>query len=158
MDMLSDREQLAAALGRPSIGVGDYYPVCSGEGYRGAETIEKSFGCYFPSEIHRVSERTIATYAMAKFGGDSLTVGGVPVSGNIGVRLIWTRDDTVGATTLPVPFTPTGLLCEEGTDPGPPPRPTASSGCVVTQQEIDFGNGAPRSEEHTPEITSLMRT
>src|SRR3546814_11122231 len=56
--------------------------------------------------------------------------------------LIWTRDDTVGATTLPVPFTPTGLLCEEGTDPGPPPRPTASSGCVVTQREIDFGNGA----------------
>src|SRR3546814_9023824 len=100
MDMLSDREQLAAALGRPSIGVGDYYPVCSGEGYRGAETIEKSFGCYFPSEIHRVSERTIATYAMAKFGGDSLAIGGVPVSGNIGVRLVWTRDDTVGATTL----------------------------------------------------------
>src|SRR3546814_3778945 len=79
MDMLSDREQLAAALGRPSIGVGDYYPVCSGEGYRGAKTIEKSFGCYFPSEIHRVSERTIATYAMAKFGGDSLAIGGVPV-------------------------------------------------------------------------------
>ena len=142
MDMLSNREQLAAALGRPSIGVGDYYPVCSGEGYRGAETIEKAFGCYFPSEVHRVSERTIATYAMAKFGGDSLAIGGVPISGNIGVRLIWTRDDTVGATTLPVPFTPTGLLCERGTDPGPPPRPTASSGCVVTQREIDFSNGA----------------
>ena len=126
MDMLSNREQLAAALGRPSIGVGDYYPVCSGEGYRGAETIEKAFGCYFPSEVHRVSERTIATYAMAKFGGDSLAIGGIPVSGNVGVRLIWTRDDTQGATTLPVPFTPTGLLCERGTDPGPPPRPTAS--------------------------------
>src|SRR3546814_14080341 len=78
---------------------------------------------------------------MAKFGGDSLTIGGVPVSGNIGVRLIWTRDDTVGATTLPVPFTPTGLLCEEGTDPGPPPRPAAPAGCVVTQRGLDFGNG-----------------
>src|SRR3546814_7906665 len=88
--------------------------------------------------------------------------------------LIWTRDDTVGATTLPVPFTPTALLCERGTDPGPPPRPTASSGCVVTQQEIDFSNGATvadttkvnhfhalpsfnRSEEHTSELQSLMR-
>src|SRR3546814_9960706 len=91
--MVAARGQRAAALGTPSFGVGDYYPVCSGEGYRGAETIEKSFGCYFPSEIHRVSERTIATYAMAKFGGDSLAIGGVPVSGNIGVRLVWTRED-----------------------------------------------------------------
>src|SRR3546814_16895320 len=86
---------------------------------------------------------------MAKFGGDSLTIGGVPVSGNIGVRLIWTRDDTVGATTLPVPFTPTGLLCEEGTDPGPPPRPTASSGCVVQPPEIDFGTGATVADTTT---------
>lgn len=142
MDMLQNREQLAAALGRPSIGVGDYYPVCSGAGYRAGEAVEKSYGCYLPSEIHKVSERTVATYAMAKFGGDSLTIGGIPVSGNIGVRLIWTRNDTVGATTLPVPFTPAGLTCTRGTDPGPPPRPTASSGCVVTQQEIDFSNGA----------------
>ncbi|WP_447756081.1 TonB-dependent receptor [Sphingopyxis fribergensis] len=142
MDMLENREQLAAALGRPSIGVGDYYPVCSGAGYRAGETVEKSYGCYLPSEIHKVSERTMAAYAMAKFGGDSLTIGGIPVSGNIGVRLIWTRNDTVGATTLPVPFTASGLDCQRGTDPGPPPRPTASSGCVVTQQEIDFGNGA----------------
>src|SRR3546814_6831427 len=79
---------------------------------------------------------------MAKVGGDSLSIGGFPVSGTIGVRLGWTRDDTQGATTLPTPFTPTGLHCTRGTDPGPPPRPTASSGCVVTQQEIDFGNGA----------------
>ncbi len=142
MDMLQNREQLAAALGRPSIGVGDYYPVCSGEGYRAGETVDQSYGCYLPSEIHKVSERTMAAYAMAKFGGDSLTIGGIPVSGNIGVRLIWTRNDTQGATTLPTPFTPSGLACERGTDPGPPPRPTASSGCVVTRQEIDFSNGA----------------
>src|SRR3546814_6981899 len=83
MDKLENREQLAAALGRPSIGVGDYYPVCSGEGYRAGETVQQPYGCYLPSEIHRVSERTIATYAMAKFGGDSLSIGGIPVSGNI---------------------------------------------------------------------------
>lgn len=142
MDLLANRESLAATLGRPSIGVGDYFPVCSGAGYRGAETIEQAYGCYFPSEVHRVSERTVSAYAMAKFGGnDELSIGGVGVSGNIGVRLIWTRDDTEGATTLPVPFTPTGLICERGTDPGTG-QPLASSGCVVTQREIAFGNGA----------------
>ncbi len=141
MDMLSSRDKLAAALGRPNIGVGDYYPVCSGAGYRSGETIEKSFGCYLPSEVHRVSERTVSAYAMVKFGGDSLAIGGIPISGNAGVRLIWTRDDTQGATTLPNPFTPAGLLCQRGTDPGTG-LPTATSGCVVTQNEINFGNGA----------------
>src|SRR3546814_13966075 len=58
MDKLENREQLAAALGRPSIGVGDYYPVCSGEGYRAGETVQQPYGCYLPSEIHRVSERS----------------------------------------------------------------------------------------------------
>src|SRR3546814_19815427 len=102
MDMLSDREQLAAALGRPSIGVGDYYHVCSGEGYRGAETIEKSFGCYFPSEIHRVSERTIATFAMPKFGGESLALGGVTVSGNIRVCIAMHQVVPVGRLSCTV--------------------------------------------------------
>jgi len=147
MDMLSNRDQLAAALGRPSIGVGDYYPVCSGDGYRGAETIEKSFGCYFPSEVHRVSERTASVYAMAKFGGDSLAIGGIPISGNVGVRLIWTRDDTQGATTLPVPFTPNQLTCTyEPAIPATPTTParpaTTSTGCVVSAKELAFNNGA----------------
>lgn len=141
MDLLANPETLAATLGRPSTGVGDYFPVCSGAGYRAAETIEKAYGCYFPSEIHRVSERTMSAYAMAKFGGDDLAIGGVPISGNVGVRLIWTRDDTQGATTLPNPFTPTSLICERGADPGTG-LPLASSGCAVTQKEIAFGNGA----------------
>lgn len=141
MDRLVNRADLASALGRPSIGVGDYYPVCSGAGYRAGESIEREFGCYLPSEVHRVSERTMAAYAMAKFGGDDLTIGGVRVSGNIGVRLVWTNDTTAGAATYPVGFTPTQLLCERGTDQGTG-RPTASSGCVVTPAEIAFNNGA----------------
>lgn len=140
MDKLANRESLAAALGRPSTGVGDYFPVCSGAGYRGAETIEKAFGCYFPSEVHQVSERTVSAYAMAKFGGnDGLSIGSVGISGNVGVRLIWTRDDTEGATTFATPFTPTQLTCDRGVVDG---RPTATSGCVVTANELAFNNGA----------------
>ncbi|MDZ3832970.1 MAG: TonB-dependent receptor [Sphingopyxis sp.] len=146
MDKLSSREGLAAALGRPAIGVGDYFPVCSNAGYRAGETVEKEFGCYLPSEIHKVSERTFAGYAMAKFGGEDLAIGGVGISGNIGVRLVWTRNDTLGATTFPVAFTANELDCVEGTDPGTG-RPTVTAGCLVTPAELAFNNGSTRSSD-----------
>ena len=138
MDKLVNSGDLASTLGRPSIGVGDYYPVCSGEGYRAGETIERSYGCYLPSEVHKVSERTLATYVMAKFGGDNLAIGGIGISGNVGVRLIWTQDKTQGATTFANPFTPDQLVCDRSEPPAPP---TATAGCVVTAAEIAFNDG-----------------
>lgn len=148
MDKLVNRGDLAKALGRPAIGVGEYFPVCSKQGYRAGETIEKDYGCYLPSEVHRVSERTVAAYAMAKFGGDGLAIGGVKVSGNIGVRLVWTKDATEGATTFANPFTPTQLDCTRGTDPATG-RPTATAGCVVGPKEIAFNNGATLADTTT---------
>ena len=148
MDKLQTPQGLAKALGRPSIGVGDYYPVCSNAGYRAGETIKDEFGCYLPSEVHKVSERTAAAYAMAKFGGDGLTIGGVRVSGNIGVRLIWTRNDTVGATTFPLPFTASQQSCTRTPRVDPTPadpvgRPASTTvGCVITPKEIAFNTGA----------------
>ena len=139
MDKLANREDLAATLGRPSIGVGEYYPVCSNQGYRAGETVTGKYGCYLPSEVLKVGERTVSAYAMAKFGGDSLAIGNVGISGNLGVRLIWTRNDTQGATTLANPFTPTQLTCVRAVVDG---RPTATSGCVVGATELAFNNGA----------------
>ncbi|WP_374408575.1 TonB-dependent receptor [Pelagerythrobacter sp.] len=140
MDLLQNRETLGAALGRPSIGVGEYYPVCSGEGYRAGEIVADEFGCYLPGEIHEVSERTVATYAMARFGGPGLALGDVGVSGNVGVRLVWTRDRTNGSITYPTPFTENQLSCERGTDPTTG-LPTATPGCVITADEIAFNTG-----------------
>lgn len=142
MDKLASREQLAAALGRPSIGVGDYYPVCSNQGYRAGETITDDFGCYLPSEELKINERTWAGYAMLKFGGDRARIGGVGVSGNIGARLVWTRDATSGAVTFATPFTPNELTCTIGKDPNDPTKSTYTSGCVTSAQEIAFNNGA----------------
>ncbi|PJI88369.1 TonB-dependent receptor [Sphingomonas koreensis] len=141
MDKLANREDLAKALGRPAIGVGDYFPVCSNAGYRAGETVKDKFGCYLPSEIHKVSERTVAAYAMAKFGGDGLTIGGVRVSGNVGVRLVWTNNATQGAATFANPFTAADRICTPGTD-GDTGRPTATAGCVIGASEIAFNNGA----------------
>lgn len=141
MDKLQNLNDLGKALGRPSTGVGDYYPVCSNQGYRAGETVKGKFGCYLPSEVHKVSERTYAAYAMAKFGGDSLKIGNVGISGNVGVRLVWTQNKTAGATTFANPFTASERACVRGTDPSTG-RPTASAGCVVGASELAFNNGA----------------
>ncbi len=140
MDKLENREQLGAALGRPAIGVGDYYPVCSNAGYRAGEEIDGDYGCYLPSEILKMSEWTTAGYAMLKFGGPDARVGKVGVSGNIGGRLIFTVNETVGALSYPLPFTANQLLCERGTDPSNG-LPTATAGCVTTPAEIAFSTG-----------------
>ena len=141
MDKLENRESLAEALGRPSIGVGEYYPVCSNAGYRAGETVEDDFGCYLPSEVLTVSERTVATYARLDFGGRNARIGNVAVTGNIGVRLVWTRDETGGAFTFPNAFTADQLpnTCVRAVVDG---RPTATTGCVVTDEEIAFNTGA----------------
>ncbi len=151
MDRLESREGLAEAVGRPSIGVGDYFPVCSGAGYRSGETITGDYGCYLPNEILELSEETFASYAMLRFGGADANWGGVGVSGNVGGRLIFTVNETAGSRTLPNPFTATQLLCERGTNPDTG-LPTASAGCVTTADEIAFNNGAfvanTASEDH----------
>lgn len=141
MDRLESREALAAALGRPAIGVGEYYPVCSNAGYRAGETVTDEFGCYLPSEVLTVNERTAATYARLDFGGRNARIGNVGVTGNVGVRLVWTRGATGGAFTFPNPFTADQLpsTCVRAVVDG---RPTATTGCVVTAEEIAFNTGA----------------
>ncbi|MES2442122.1 MAG: TonB-dependent receptor [Pseudomonadota bacterium] len=141
MDKLESREALGKALGRPTIGVGDFYPVCSNAGYRAGESVSGDYGCYLPSEVLKVSEMTTAGYAMLKFGGGDAQIGGVGVSGNIGSRLIFTVNETAGALTYPTGFTPTQLICTRGPDPSSG-LPTATAGCVTSAAEIAFANGS----------------
>lgn len=140
MNKLEHLDQLGAALGHPTTGVGDYYPVCSNAGYRAGETVKSKFGCYLPSEVLRVSEATKAAYVMVNFGGPDAEFGSVGVSGNIGARLIWTDDDTRGAFTFPNAFTPTELTCTRSN--APDGTPTASPGCVTGADEIAFNDGS----------------
>jgi len=165
MDKLEDRTQLGEALGRPSIGVGDYYPICSNGGYRAGESIQGDFGCYLPSEVLKLSEQTVASYAMVKFGGSDAKIGGVGVSGNIGGRLIFTVNSTDGALTYPTPFTPTQLVCSSGPNPADPDpnNPTLplvpTAGCVTSAAEIAFSSGTylPRTsrEDHVHFLPSF---
>jgi TonB-dependent receptor len=59
-------------------------------------------GCFIDPEILDVEERTKALYAMLRFGGDTATIFGVGIRGNIGVRYV--RSDVLsdGAVAFPV--------------------------------------------------------
>lgn len=139
-DKLAHLDQLGKALGRPTTGVGDFNPICSNTGARAGETVTKDFGCYLPSEILKVDERTIAAYAMLKFGGHDVRVGGVGISGNIGARAVWTRDRTAGAFTFGRAFTADELICSSGAIVDG--RPTVTAGCVTSADEIKFNDNS----------------
>ncbi|WKL56955.1 TonB-dependent receptor [Asticcacaulis sp. ZE23SCel15] len=95
MDSLMNRDSMAEALGNPSLGFGEYMPVCSNTGYRAGEVYTGDFGCYKPNEILKVNEETQAAYLMMKFGGpDARIFGSIGVSGNIGIRYVHTEDMT----------------------------------------------------------------
>lgn len=139
-DKLSTLDGLGKALGRPTTGVGDFNPICSNLGARAGETVRDDSGCYFPSEILKVRERTIAAYGMIKFGGHEANIAGVRVSGNLGARAIWTTDETKGSFTFAPAFTATQLICSSGAIING--RPTVTAGCVTSADERAFNDGS----------------
>ncbi|MFP1131855.1 TonB-dependent receptor [Asticcacaulis sp. W401b] len=66
-----------------------WVPVCRRSG--------RVDGCFRPSEIAEVSEITNAAYLQLKFGGDdAMLFGKFPVTGNIGVRYVETKNESTG--------------------------------------------------------------
>jgi TonB-dependent receptor len=120
---------------------------------------------YLPSEIQKVSERNEDAYLMLDFGNVSL--GGIKIEGNIGLRYVGMRTTSAGnvgaptaqeaGTTLPYhgPIDPvTGLgtgQCDlippnPGAPAGTPPQPRGGLICTeLTEQQYDnlqqFANG-----------------
>ncbi|MDV6329915.1 TonB-dependent receptor [Asticcacaulis sp. 201] len=125
-----------------------FYPVCSNAGYRAGEISSGDFGCYTAPEIHPTSEKTKAAYAMLKFGGHDATLFGFGVSGNIGVRYVETRNESVGGILLPQPFSATytaaELQCTRTVNTSDPQHPYNSwtPGCVISASDLAFNNNA----------------
>lgn len=88
------------------VGVGQWEPICSNGGTAkvGPRTSETAGSCYRPDEINRLSETTKAAYAVLKFGGENATIGGLGISGNIGLRYVQTKDRSSGSTVFPTAF------------------------------------------------------
>jgi len=91
--VLTNPEAAGLALGQKTTqNPGWWTPIC----YRSGTT-----DCYLPSEVLNVTEKTTAGYLMVAFGGDSLAVFGVPVSGNIGARYVQTELTSTGGVSFP---------------------------------------------------------
>ena len=100
---------------------------------------------FLPSEIQTVSERNIAAYLMLSFGGDEPIFNDVRLSGNIGVRYVNTRLESVGAFTIPSAATigvsdPFDVRCAvQPPPPGAPPgTPPSQPGGVCTLGEAGY--------------------
>ena len=65
--------------------------------------------CFTDGEVFRVREKTLAGYAMLKFGGQDRYVGGVNVVGNVGLRVVRTRVRSEGSIAFPATNTFDGL-------------------------------------------------
>ena len=86
---------------------------------------------FLPSEIQDVSERNYAGYLMLSFGNDEPAFGNVRLAGNIGVRYVDTRLDSVGAFTIPTQTQlgvtqPFAVRCAPQVPVGAPPGTPAS--------------------------------
>jgi TonB-dependent receptor len=110
--------------------------------------------CFAPDEIADISERTHAVYWVAKFGGnDNIHLGSVKVSGNLGVRYVWTTDKSKGYTVYPsvagirdpstvcpaTPLVPGGLTGNRVLGPNDPPAFDAV--CYLSPEDQAFAGG-----------------
>ena len=80
-------------------------PIC----YRPDET---DGSCFTPGEVVNVNERTKSAYAMVKFGGDDARIGGLNVTGNVGVRWVNLGVESTGALNYATRFTSGDLNCQ----------------------------------------------
>lgn len=72
-----------------------YVPICGRQG----ATVD---GCFLPSEVMHVEERTKAAYVMLNFGGDDANLfGRINVVGNAGVRVVRTEEISSGSAEFP---------------------------------------------------------
>ena len=152
---LSDPTALAKALSGATTNspiAPGWSPICG----RPGATIE---GCYLPSEVEDVTERTKAAYAELKFGGnDKYIFGGVSLVGNLGVRVISTTDISSGSVSFPA----SNLIAQlQGVPCGTPlaPNSVVNPACYLTQAIIDFSNGGGTPNDirasHTNVLPSL---
>ena len=117
-----------------------YTPIC--------DRPEATEGCFTPSEIMELRERTKAAYAMLNFGGDEASIGGVNVVGNVGVRVVQTTEISQGQVGFPTADVFNGLVaCGEPLGSGQVVNPS----CYLTSDIRAFaaGGGIPNSYRHS---------
>ena len=123
-----------------------YVPICDRPG-----VID---GCFLPSEVMQVDEKSKAGYIMLNFGGpDANIFGHVNVVGNVGVRIVETQESSGGSIGYP---TSTNLLalapCGTPLGPGSVVNPS----CYLTPQVLAFASGGGTPNTYTSSHTNAL--
>jgi TonB-dependent receptor len=122
-----------------------YTPICDRPG-----TVD----CFLPSEIMHLREQTEAAYAELHFGGDDATIfGGISVAGNVGVRVIRTKEDSAGSVGFPTATSLTQLpAC--GTPLGA--NSVVNPSCFLTASVLAFANGGGTPNSYRSSFTNWL--
>jgi len=108
-----------------------YVPICARP-----EAVD---GCFAPSEVERVDERTSAGYVMLNFGGaDTHIFGHVNVMGNVGVRIVETNETSQGSVAYP---SATNLLALAPCTDALAPNSVVNPSCYLTPAIVAFASG-----------------
>lgn len=178
MDLLQNQRKFASQMSASALGLSGgigWDPICSNTGDRAAE---EAGTCYTPAEVVDVSEETNAIYVQLNFGGDDLTIGDMPVTGNIGVRYVETEVVSNGGIVMPrlgqeyffelipdpnnpgeeirspLPMIPANLGCQ--LDTSPIAVVPGSLGCFLSEEDAAFMNGANFDSAATNEFDNLL--
>ncbi|MBU6296849.1 MAG: TonB-dependent receptor [Alphaproteobacteria bacterium] len=127
--------QVAQALDEKSTGSSTgWTPLCDRSG--------NTTGCFQPSELLNVSEKTTAGYVMADFGGDDLALLGIPVSGNVGVRYVKTELTSSGGISYPTSNWYTGAASGAACNTPVGGTNVTNITCWLTPDLLNFSNAA----------------
>jgi TonB-dependent receptor len=139
-------QALSGATTNSPIGSG-YTPICD----RPDATVD---GCYTPSEVMHVEEKTDAGYLMLNFGGkDSNIFGGINVVGNLGVRVVRTQEISDGSISYP---DATNLLALPPCSAPLGPNSVVNPSCYLTPQVVAFSSGGGTSNTFTGSHTNAL--
>jgi iron complex outermembrane recepter protein len=157
MDLLQDQQKFASQMSAAALGMTNgrgWDPICSNRGDRADEIAGT---CFTPSEVSDVSEETNAFYVQLNFGGDSLQLAGMPITGNLGVRYIETEVTSTGGTSLPL-FTDQDKECRAvvSTVPGQTPPVPFTLGCYLSAADIAFADGADFTDAVVNEFNNVL--
>ena len=108
--------------------------------------------CFLPSEDEQLDETTKAAYLMLNFGGANANIFGVNVMGNVGVRVVRTGENSVGAVGFPAPLNLTFAPCGTALSAGNIVNP----GCYVTPAITAFANGGSSPNSYDAEHTNVL--
>src|SRR5260370_8153768 len=126
-----------------------------GTGYTSICDRTGAVDCYIPPDIMQIEEQTKAAYVMLNFGGANTNIfGQVNVVGNVGVRVVQTKEISGGSVGYPAS---TNLLALGACTP-PLGTNVVNPPCYLTPDLIAFSNGGGSPDTFPSTHTNSLPT